>query len=150
MQARSKVLASAIALSALVTACGGGEEEETAHTPELRSHTVQAEATAAKAKMRVPISSLTETFGAEILSVYWDVEPLRDAVGGLLIADEDCTKGEKSTRLVPNSDKVIARWSCPTSVMAIEGAKGDFEVTAIAELSTGAVKKASFIFTASK
>lgn len=156
MQARSKFKISMLAATALasivLTGCGGGDEEHgSLNIPELRTHTVSpADSSSAKIGMRLPIDSYTETFGATIDSVEWDVEPIADAEGDLKIADPTCTKGEKSTRTVPGSEKVIKALSCETNVMAQEGAKGDFEVTSRVTLSNGATKSASFIFTVAK
>ncbi|WP_234265139.1 hypothetical protein [Hydrogenophaga sp. NFH-34] len=157
MQAPSKfkrglIMAAAIATITLA-GCGGGDEDGpgSVQTPELRTHTVSpADSASGKVGMRVPIDSYTETFGTTIEQVEWQVEPIADAEGDLKIADPTCTKGEKSVRTVPGSDKVIEALSCETTVMALDGAKGKFEVTSRVTLGTGSAKKASFVFTATK
>jgi|GEM_PF-2749198 len=134
---------------ASITACGGGGDGEPFDTViGLQEHAVSpSDEATGKVGYRLPIVSRTETFGPAISTVEWEVEPLSNAQGELEIGDPTCEKGQRSSRSIPNSEKVIVTWTCETSVMPRTGANGQFEIRSHVTLETGASQTAGFVLT---
>lgn len=128
-------------------ACGGGDASSSPTS--LRQHVTSISGEyAVKRNVRVEVAAMAESFGADISSMTWTVEPLGDARGLSLVADPSCSRANRRTRNVPDSDKSVTVVECKTTVQIVDelaAARGPFLVTSTVALSTGESNSVDFI-----